>query len=61
MSNVQFACRGEEAFWSGDYHILANKFGKDGPVLKNKLRGQFPSHWVATKRSDRQVMSKRSK
>jgi len=47
--------KGAEGAWAGDYHVVAEHFGKYGPIMKKQLRGQFPSHWVATKRSDTKV------
>jgi hypothetical protein len=58
ISNVQFACRGEEGAWAGDYHVVAEHFGKYGPIMQKKLVGQYPSHWVATKRSNTKVRPK---
>jgi hypothetical protein len=58
MSNVHYACSGTEGAWAGDYHVVAEHFDKYGPILKKQLTGQFPSHWVATKRSDKKVRSK---
>jgi len=39
----------------GDIKVLANDFRLKGPIMEGKVSGQFPSHWIATARSDREV------
>merc|ERR1719334_3037120 len=46
---------GAEGAWSGDISCVGEYFQPKGPILKGLIRGQYPSHWVATKRSDREV------
>merc|ERR1712121_295827 len=46
---------GAEGAWAGDIACVAEHFVPGGPILGGYIRGQWPSHWVATKRSDREV------
>merc|ERR1712142_1412496 len=46
---------GAEGAWAGDIACVAEHFQPKGPILQGKVIGQYPSHWVATKRSDREV------
>merc|ERR1712212_941222 len=46
---------GAEGAWAGDISCVGEYFQPKGPILKGLIRGQYPSHWVATKRSDREV------
>merc|ERR1719204_893477 len=46
---------GAEGAWAGDVACVAEHFVPGGPILGGYIRGQWPSHWVATKRSDREV------
>jgi len=46
---------GAEGAWAGDVACVADKFQPKGPILKGKVRGQYPSHWIATARSDKEV------
>merc|ERR1712142_1240269 len=46
---------GAEGAWAGDIACVAEHFVPKGPILGGYIRGQYPSHWVATKRSDREV------
>ena len=46
---------GAEGAWTGDISCVGEYFQPKGPILKGLIRGQYPSHWVATKRSDREV------
>merc|ERR1712055_1058796 len=46
---------GAEGAWAGDIACVAEHFVPKGPILGGYIRGQYPSHWVATKRSDREI------
>merc|ERR1712002_866495 len=46
---------GAEGAWSGDIACIGERFQPKGPIMQGLIRGQYPSHWVATKRSDREV------
>merc|ERR1712002_1438500 len=46
---------GAEGAWSGDIACIGERFQPKGPIMQGLIRGQHPSHWVATKRSDREV------
>merc|ERR1712142_652743 len=46
---------GAEGAWAGDIACVGEYFKPMGPICQGKIIGQFPSHWVATKRSDREV------
>merc|ERR1711942_284987 len=46
---------GAEGAWAGDVDVVAEYFQPEGPICKGLIRGQYPSHWVATKRSDKEV------
>merc|ERR1712241_1065128 len=46
---------GAEGAWAGDIACIAEHFVPKGPILGGYIRGQYPSHWVASKRSDREV------
>merc|ERR1711942_329735 len=46
---------GAEGAWSGDVDVIAEYFKPEGPIMKGLIRGQYPSHWIATKRSDTEV------
>ena len=46
---------GAEGAWSGDVDVVAEYFQPEGPIMKGLIRGQYPSHWIATKRSDKEV------
>merc|ERR1712234_76803 len=46
---------GAEGAWAGDIACVAEHFKPGGAILGGYIRGQYPSHWVATKRSDREV------
>merc|ERR1712142_293846 len=46
---------GAEGAWAGDIACVAEHFVPKGAILGGYIRGQYPSHWVATKRSDREV------
>lgn len=52
---ASYIVTGSEGAWSGDVHCVAEHFDEFGPIMKKKLTGVWPSHWVATKRSDREV------
>merc|ERR1712142_593777 len=41
--------------WYGDIACVAEHFVPKGAILGGYIRGQYPSHWVATKRSDREI------
>merc|ERR1719193_2402428 len=41
--------------WYGDDAVVAEHFKPKGAILGGYIRGRYPSHWVATKRSDREV------
>merc|ERR1712137_61520 len=46
---------GAEGAWAGDIACVAEYFVPGGAILGGYVRGQYPSHWVATKRSDKEV------
>jgi len=46
---------GAEGAWVGDIKVLADDFRLKGPIMEGKVSGQFPSHWIATARSDKEV------
>jgi len=46
---------GAEGAWAGDIHCVAEKFVVGGALWGGKVKGQWPSHWVATARSDKEV------
>jgi len=46
---------GAEGAWSGDVDMVAEGFQPKGPIMQGLIIGQWPSHWVATKRSDKEV------
>merc|ERR1711942_542515 len=46
---------GAEGAWAGDVDVVAEYFQPEGPICKGLIRGQYPSHWVATKRSDKEA------
>merc|ERR1712137_399923 len=46
---------GAEGAWAGDIACVGEYFQPMGPICQGKIVGQYPSHWVATKRSDREV------
>jgi len=46
---------GAEGAWAGDIKCVADHFKPKGPIMQGKIVGQYPSHWIATKRSDREV------
>jgi len=46
---------GAEGAWAGDIACVGERFKPKGPIMQGLVRGQYPSHWIATKRSDREV------
>merc|ERR1711872_913936 len=46
---------GAEGAWAGDVDVVAEYFQPEGPIMKGLICGQYPSHWIATKRSDKEV------
>merc|ERR1712198_612271 len=46
---------GAEGAWSSDVDVIAEYFQPEGPIMKGLINGQYPSHWIATKRSDKEV------
>jgi len=46
---------GAEGAWNGDIKCVAEGFKPMGPICQGKVIGQYPSHWIATARSDREV------
>jgi len=46
---------GAEGAWDGDVDVMAEGFQPKGPIMQGLICGQYPSHWIATKRSDKEV------
>jgi len=46
---------GSEGAWSGDIHLRGTHFAPGSACWGGKIKGQWPSHWVATVRSDKEV------
>jgi len=46
---------GAEGSWAGDVHCVAEHFVEGGALWGGKVKGQWPSHWTATARSDKEV------
>merc|ERR1711872_555776 len=46
---------GAEGARAGDVDVVAEYFQPEGPIMKGLINGQYPSHWIATKRSDKEV------
>merc|ERR1719219_1897622 len=46
---------GAEGTWVGDIKCIGERFQPKGPIMQGKVRGQYPSHWIATARSDKEV------
>jgi len=38
-----------------EIHCLGETFDSQGPVMTRKIVGQFPSHWVTTAKSDKEI------
>jgi len=46
---------GSEGSWSGAISCIGDGFDIEGPIIQGQIVGQMPSHWVATKRSQKEV------
>merc|ERR1711931_539402 len=46
---------GAEGAWAGEIKCVAEYFKKGSAIMEGKIVGQYPSHWVATKRSDKEI------
>jgi len=46
---------GTEGAWVGDIKCIGDRFQPEGAIMQGKVIGQFPSHWIATARSDREI------
>merc|ERR1711990_555812 len=47
--------RGAEGAWTGDITCVGERFQPKNPIMRGEVRGQDPSHWIATARSDREI------
>ena len=46
---------GSKGAWVGDIKCVGDGFPPLGPIMRGTIVGQYPSHWIATARSQKEV------